>query len=257
MKKRVDRIINETTNGARQLVDCLMNNLKSDAAPTTATADSGGNSSASMEDADGKEKVDHDEEGAIKKEKERGVSSPATTITAWGAVDIKALIRHVESESKNLLAKAELLQWKKEVVDISILLTPVTTINDDFATRPTAELFEGNKEDVKLLDVLKEDRINNLSSNRRRSSRGKRASSAGTGGGLESAESVDDMTLSEEERIVLERIRRRLLHLIQRAPHDNFKAKAVPTSLVTGKQQQHQLHPNSNNNNNVNSRARK
>lgn len=64
------------------------------------------------------------------------------------------------------------------------------------------KLFQGNMEDLQEMEKLKVQR-----------------------------EEIGDKNISDAEKVLVEKIRRRLLHLVQRAPPMEFSAKSVPPNI--------------------------
>ncbi|TPX62436.1 hypothetical protein SpCBS45565_g07038 [Spizellomyces sp. 'palustris'] len=141
---------------------------------------------------------------SAKEKKEAGEAGKVTT--EWGAVDIAQQVQQVESQAERIIKDAELEYYRREGVDIVPLLSPACLGMQD------RELDE---------ELAKGDAILLLERNARE---------------LEEWTSKQFARLSgqsqhpfEEESTLAEKIRRRLLQLVQSAPASEFASAKLPS----------------------------
>ena len=144
-----------------------------------------------------------------KKEAEAGGDTKIESIirSKWGEIDVLGHIDKILAEAGRLTEFVELNAWKKDIVDIAPLLMPVTQmstqeITTEMVSSTTDQLFASTMKDVEMMIRLRKDRVLNNNPN-----------------------------ISEDEKKLAEKLRLRLLHLVQRAPVQEFSAKSVPPHL--------------------------
>ncbi|KAJ3299462.1 Bromodomain-containing protein 9 [Borealophlyctis nickersoniae] len=136
-------------------------------------------------------------------------TAPQVISAELGTVNVTEELEQLRSDDGRVIKEAELEIYRREGVDIVPLLKPAcygivdTNLSRELATTTLLEVLEGNIKDVTALEKMRTER----------------------GLGKEG-----DTGPTDAEKVTQERIRRRLLHLVQKAPPTEFaSAKELPS----------------------------
>ena len=120
-----------------------------------------------------------------------------------GQVDVPGRLHQIDTESKKIIADAEKEVFRREGGDIGPILKPISAFTDSAFTSSVAQmdlqsLLDGNVQDFEYVHNQIKSKI-------------QIKSEAGT-----------QLPLEDQDKIALERVRRRLLHLVSKAPPAEF-----------------------------------
>lgn len=136
---------------------------------------------------------------------------PKTVDSTWGQLELDKLIEQAKGEADSVLKAAELLSIRGDLADVSVLVTPIVQSADiqaemaSFNAKSIIELEEENKQDITELETL-----------------------------MQARQLLAEKEVPEEEKVIAERIRKRLVSLVQRAPKSEYVApqQATPKKPV-------------------------
>lgn len=118
--------------------------------------------------------------------------------------NVKNYIKSLQDQDLKLIQTSEIDAWKRDIVDVGVLLTPISNAVDKQFTSDLAKQSHPETITDNLMDV---DRLNSMKQVKK------------------------TFDTADGENTLAEKIRRRLLHLVQKAPASQFTARTVPQHI--------------------------